>query len=262
MTHFSEHSPDPVKVSPQQAITKTATAVLCDGGRYIDGTDTLYRPGDYVLRRKTSAGCDSLIALSLSAVQAQDFAARPDTGYLLPNERSAEFDILANDLFPDEKSLVLIEPVPAHGDAKLTKLEQLVYTVYDDDFFGYDTVYYQLCPPQDCPEACDTGMLVLFVQSGKVEDAKKIMPNAFTPNGDGKNDVFAPLQTLEQNGLPVPYERAELTILNRFGEIVFFKRPYETWDGKLNGEPVPQATYYYLLRFGDAPPLKGPVTRM
>jgi gliding motility-associated-like protein len=64
------------------------------------------------------------------------------------------------------------------------------------------------------------------------------IPTLFTPNGDGKNDVFE-IRDLAQ------YADNELIIVNRWGNEVFKQQDYRnTWTGKgLN-----DGTYYYLLR--------------
>ncbi len=64
-----------------------------------------------------------------------------------------------------------------------------------------------------------------------------LIPNVFTPNGDGNNDVFE-IVGLEQ------YDRAEVTIFNRWGNEVYRNTDYKNnWDGgSLN-----EGTYYYLV---------------
>ncbi len=68
------------------------------------------------------------------------------------------------------------------------------------------------------------------------------VPNAFSPNGDGVNDVFA-IPYLED------YPGAEVEIFNRYGQVVYraigYARP---WDGKMNGEPLPVGVYYYVIK--------------
>ncbi|WP_207425768.1 gliding motility-associated C-terminal domain-containing protein, partial [Pedobacter sp. SYSU D00535] len=62
--------------------------------------------------------------------------------------------------------------------------------------------------------------------------------NVFTPNGDGKNDAFV-IAGLEN------YDRAELTIFNRWGSEVYRNNNYNnTWEGSgLN-----TGTYYYIIK--------------
>lgn len=72
------------------------------------------------------------------------------------------------------------------------------------------------------------------------------VPNAFIPNSGGPNGVFDPVFHLLPT-TPISEETAELTILNRLGEVLFQAKPYRHWDGWANGRPVPAGTYYYIL---------------
>ncbi len=67
-------------------------------------------------------------------------------------------------------------------------------------------------------------------------------PNAFTPNGDGINDLFAPVFSFA----PTEYH---LIIRDRWGTILFESRDYlEKWDGKdLRGHPVSTGSYVFYL---------------
>ena len=69
-----------------------------------------------------------------------------------------------------------------------------------------------------------------------------IIPNSFSPNGDGYNDLFKP--KLYCNPLFYHFE-----IFDRNGLIVFETyNPSESWNGSYNGLPAPIATYYYILK--------------
>jgi gliding motility-associated-like protein len=69
------------------------------------------------------------------------------------------------------------------------------------------------------------------------------VPNAFTPNGDGINDIF----------LPVHYyifPHYSLQIFNRYGEKVFFTTDISKgWDGYFKGNLQPAGTYVYAIRY-------------
>ncbi|MGA1048799.1 MAG: gliding motility-associated C-terminal domain-containing protein, partial [Minisyncoccia bacterium] len=63
------------------------------------------------------------------------------------------------------------------------------------------------------------------------------LPNTFTPNGDGQNDLFT----------PYPFcfiEEVNFTVYNRWGQMVFKTNdPQLNWDGKnMNGADLPDAT--------------------
>jgi len=73
------------------------------------------------------------------------------------------------------------------------------------------------------------------------------VPNAFSPDGDGTNDVWV-IKGIEN------YPNNVLTVYNRWGNIVFAADGYlNTWDGtsnsKLNvgGDVLPTGTYYYVI---------------
>jgi len=77
-------------------------------------------------------------------------------------------------------------------------------------------------------------------------------PGAFSPNGDGKNDVFRPLV---RGGTPGYFV---LTIFDRWGQKVFeTKDPDRGWDGIRSGVAVLPGTYVWraTYQFGQAPRL-------
>lgn len=69
------------------------------------------------------------------------------------------------------------------------------------------------------------------------------IPNAFTPNGDGNNDVF------QAYGDDASIHYFELMVFNRWGEKVFESNNLrETWDGTYQGEASPNAVYVYIAK--------------
>jgi gliding motility-associated-like protein len=69
---------------------------------------------------------------------------------------------------------------------------------------------------------------------------KVVVPNAFSPNKDGINDDWR-IQGIEA------YPGAEVTVFNRFGQLVFRSSSFLKWDGTMNGKPLPVGVYYYLI---------------
>jgi gliding motility-associated-like protein len=87
------------------------------------------------------------------------------------------------------------------------------------------------------PPCLDTMSLTIVV----TEESRFVIPNVFTPNGDGKNDRF----TIVAVGV----DHVEGEIFNRWG-----KRVYDWsgdsnsgWDGKINGKVAQDGTYYFVL---------------
>lgn len=83
--------------------------------------------------------------------------------------------------------------------------------------------------------------------------ASLFIPNAFTPNGDGKNDRWV-----------IPYLNQDLgtlvNVYNRAGQVVYQSRNnLVAWDGTYRGVPLPAGMYVYQVLLPDAEPLKGTV---
>lgn len=71
------------------------------------------------------------------------------------------------------------------------------------------------------------------------------MPNAFTPNGDGLNDVYKPVFGC----YPTTYE---LSVFSRNGQLVFKTNDYNNyWDGLYNGKPLPIGAYVYMININN-----------
>ncbi len=69
------------------------------------------------------------------------------------------------------------------------------------------------------------------------------LPNAFSPNNDGVNDVFRP----KGAGLVV----YNMLVYNRWGQLVAQVTDHRKgWDGTYNGEPQPVGTYVYVVQYG------------
>ncbi len=84
-----------------------------------------------------------------------------------------------------------------------------------------------------CGSSSDLMTLTVF-ESFKV-------PNTFTPNGDGYNDIWE-IQVLRV------FKNAIVEVYNTAGSLVFRSIGYnQPWDGKRNGQSLPAGTYYYTI---------------
>jgi len=87
--------------------------------------------------------------------------------------------------------------------------------------------------PDGC-ESMDTIHIAVYTK------ADILVPNAFTPNGDGRNDVFRPVAVGIKN---FNY----FVVYNRWGQQIFKSSdPGTAWDGRLNGEMQLPGTYVWL----------------
>jgi gliding motility-associated-like protein len=111
----------------------------------------------------------------------------------------------------------------------ITVTDSGLYTVVISDSGGF-------CPVTDMVRvvfhACDSCPVAI--------------PNAFTPNGDSKNDVFRSFSIC-------PYDSYHITIYNRWGELVY-ESSTETsgWDGTYKNVAQPTGVYIYMIRYRTA----------
>lgn len=111
--------------------------------------------------------------------------------------------------------------------------DQLIWVKVTDEYgcVGEDTVFVRFC--------------------GTFE-----IPNAFTPNEDGSNDIWE-IEELFQ------YPECTVDVYNRWGERVYHSKGYsEPWDGKdMKDKKLPMDSYYYVIDLrNDSEPLVGTVT--
>jgi gliding motility-associated-like protein len=73
-------------------------------------------------------------------------------------------------------------------------------------------------------------------------ESKLIMPNTFTPNGDGHNDIF---KAKEYRNL----SEFHAYIFNRWGQKLYeWTDPAEGWDGTYHGSEVKTGVYFVLVK--------------
>ncbi|HWY38061.1 MAG TPA: gliding motility-associated C-terminal domain-containing protein, partial [Bacteroidia bacterium] len=102
----------------------------------------------------------------------------------------------------------------------------------------------------------DTARKVVKINN-VTNEITQLIPNAISPNGDGKNDYW------HLDFIKTFYPNALVEIFNRWGEKVFSSVGYNTvWDGTFNGHALPVASYYYIITLNDPKypdPFKGTV---
>lgn len=81
--------------------------------------------------------------------------------------------------------------------------------------------------------------------------------NGFSPNSDGKNDVWI-IENIAQ------FPDCTVEVYNRWGEQLFYSKGYAIpWDGRFKGKDLPVGTYYYVINLNHPnypKPYTGPVT--
>jgi gliding motility-associated-like protein len=102
---------------------------------------------------------------------------------------------------------------------------------------GDSIVNYFWTPATAESATCGTSTSSVFVRVYE----KITIPNTFSPNNDGINDVWdiASLNT---------YPTSVIQVFDRWGRQVFESTGYSTpWNGTYNGSALPEGTYYYII---------------
>ena len=156
-----------------------------------------------------------------------------DTSKTTPNT-PVTIPVLSNDTTRDQDPLMLctegaIVTIPGHGTVVVNHDGTITYTPVTG-YTGIDSFQYQICDP----DGCDSAWVFITIEGC-------VIPNAFSPNGDGINDHFE---------IPCAEGNVSFSVWNRWGiEIYRNDRYLNDWDGTYKGSPLPDGTYYYVLRY-------------
>ncbi len=135
------------------------------------------------------------------------------------------------------------------GDFTISR-DQIVQHEYADS--GNYQVKLVVFNEFNCPDTAESNVRVEF-------ETTVYLPNTFSPDGDGLNDLFMPqFEGVKREGF-------NLYIFNRWGGLVYqtdnFNNP---WDGKTNGNPAKDGVYLYLIKYknfnGEDKKIRGSVT--
>jgi hypothetical protein len=175
--------------------------------------------------------------------------ASEDDNFKLPNRNEIDLNIKKNDLFSNEKEFRWnILENPKSGEAFINT-DYSLHFVPNPQLTQYqeDVLKYQLCN-QVCPQFCDTATVFIKYQK---EDCTLDVYNGLTPELNGQNDTFSPLEDLGDNGCVVETSSASIRILNPWGDVIFQPDTYRAWyptkSGEAGGATLPRGIYYYIL---------------
>ena len=130
---------------------------------------------------------------------------------------------------PGMESSPLVHRFDADIDYTFTQSGTYHVQLYATFVAGRDTIQY--------PEPGEENPFVVSISASKLE-----MPNAFSPNGDGYNDVYK----AKEGYLSIVSFKA--TIFNRWGHKLYSWNNIEQgWDGKVGGSVVRDGTYFVVV---------------
>ncbi|MBK8554852.1 MAG: choice-of-anchor L domain-containing protein [Lewinellaceae bacterium] len=174
--------------------------------------------------------CSTADAVTVTVVPGiilTDFTAEPDTSSICEGSELS----LSVTVVPASASLVWTENGIAIPN-KTTPSVVVVPTVAAGNSASYEVMATDL---NGC--TASAGPFSILVERCYV------LPNAFTPDGDGTNDSFG----LGLKGGTITI--SSFNIYNRWGELVFESmQGKERWDGKFNGKDAPSDVYFYVMK--------------
>lgn len=202
----------------------------------------------------SAPGCDAYSSDTITISQATAPIAMNDDFVILGNNGVGTINLLDNDQPNGTVTVTLLDSVP-FGEIVSFFNGELTYDA-GQGVSGSFMLNYEICN-EECG-TCDQAVINVRI------DADGQMPpvyNTITPNGDGLNEFFV-FDLLAFS--PEDYPDNSIIIFNRWGDVLYEAAPYNNdWDGRnQGGEPLPEGTYYYILRLslGEGDIIRGDVT--
>ena len=196
---------------------------ICQGDKIVFNGITISTAGIYADTLHTTAGCDSIVQLTVAV------SPRPTASFSMqPVGDSIGLGIIT----ATNNSI--------NADTVFWSLNQQLLSLSATGILPIaDTGTYCLRLVAATKQGCkDTSSFCFYVF-----DNAFAMPNAFTPNGDGKNDFFHPV-FINKYGITINAFR----VYNRWGQLIYNNdNPAQGWDGKYKGEAQPSEVYSYYI---------------
>jgi gliding motility-associated-like protein len=207
---------------------------MCEGESYYVGGAFQTTTGIYVDTLLSFVGCDSIIITNLVVHP------NPTANFSFsPGQTTIRFPLIT---FTDQSvgaaAWFWDFGDPDTGPANFSTLQNPTHEYSKPGEF---TIWLQVTSPQGCIDSVHKRVII--------EDVPLIyVPNAFTPDGDGVNDVFIPKGYLNE------WDFYEFSIYNRYGQMLFITNDiFEGWNGIYNGELSMSGVYAWKLRVRHKP---------
>lgn len=244
-------------VTPLPPIHTKLNAVICEGQTYSHHTKTLNKTGLYLDTFRAVSGCDSVTALDLTVTprsyssftqticEGNIYLGYSKTGTYTDTFRSAS----GCDSIRTIHLTVSKLPVPVLASrADLCPGDSLVLSpgVFDSYLWQDGSVpdHFIVTTPGiyrvTVTNACGNGKTTISVTG---QNCGMFFPSAFTPNKDGKNDLFRIISAYR-------FSDFYLSVYNRWGQMIFETRdPSKGWDGNFKNQLQQTGNYIWYCRY-------------
>lgn len=241
------------------AYNRTDNITLCQGDTYFAGGALQSMGGTYYDSLNTVNGCDSIIQTNLTVAQPTS-ATQQETicsgdafqGTLFENDTIVTY-IFTNQTGCDSivTYQITIAPKPTatvSSDTTIDGGQSVTLAASGGTSYvwnsGQNTAIVTIAPTQtqeyivtvsDANNCSDTASVTVTVI--QIQEPTPLIPTAFSPNGDGVNDLY----DIVNRSL---FDVQAFRIYNRWGELVFSSST-DGWDGMFRGVQQPISTYVY-----------------
>jgi gliding motility-associated-like protein len=203
----------------------TAFATICNGDSLIWNGEIIKQAGSYSDTIAT-IGCDSISTVIISISMGPDLAIIVDKTKIKEGETiSLSGQSTTATSFLWQPDSLFANNMAKNTVADLSQSGWIMLTASDiHNCSAYDSIYITV----EKDSSCDGGNV--------------FVPNVFTPNGDGLNDIF---YIYGRN-----VKLIELQIFNRWGELVFESHDLEYgWDGYFRSQEQPSGVFVYFMKY-------------
>jgi gliding motility-associated-like protein len=260
----------------------TANITICEGQSYFAGGSLQTSSGIYVDTLTNMAGCDSIVTIGLTVNPSPKPDLGEDRGicfgtslilnpgnfnnYLWQDgstggtyivDTTGRYFVSVTNSFhcstSDTIMILAIYPLPARflpDDTSICRESTLQINLP-----GYNSYAWSTGSSSSSIDIVDTGVYsVTVIDNNGCKGSDSIMisnhtcvsvyiPNSFTPDGNGLNDIFRPI-------FPSPVSDYHIEIFNRWGQRVFeSNNNIQGWDGSYQSKEQPLGVYVYVVTF-------------
>ena len=219
-----------ITVTVTQPIQTMLNPSICEGESFAVGIHNYSLTGNYSDTLFSNNGCDSIILTNLTV--------NPFPVINLGNDTSIceGSSIILNATYPN--ATYLWQDNSTNPTYNATQQGLYLVKVSTDSCSSMDSINIVF---RDC-------------------EIKLELPNIITPNNDGSNDLFLPLQSKN-------IEKINTQLFNRWGNLIFETDNLQIeWDGKSKGQLVADGIYFWIVNYtdinGKVEMMKGSVTVM
>ena len=209
----------PVNITENRTVCKTSLPIIWH-------SQSLTTEGTYQAKLASTTGCDSIATLVLTIEE-------PVAGQQLPNVTVA----------PYTNTRLNGRNLGADYTYQWTPATGLNMTSVYDPVFNYNQSVQYMVSMTSASGCVTIDTLQVNVQSTVINpaDATTLVPTAWSPNSDGKNDLLYPNT---KNMRELKYFR----VYNKYGQLMFSTNQLNKgWDGRVNGKLQDAYIYTWIL---------------